>query len=227
MPDRGAMEPGAVSDVAFTSSGTKLVMPDAAWLQVTFEVDREAALAHMPCEIGRPIPPYGRLLVATSSVGSLAILSVGGRYRMMPRNVVVQSVSQGFDRVAGAFGNGASVGTVALKRSGPEVSASVSADGEELAAVLLPDLYAIEPTMLRWDSFVAMARADGQAVIGEVTPEHEVAAAFLSKQATITPGAGLARQHPWYRLRSLVVISACYAEGTLVFEEPLIQQTWS
>ena len=227
MPDRGAMQPGAVAEVAFAQGGARLVIPDAAWLQVTFEVEREAALANMPGEVGRPIPPYGRLLVATSPTGSLALLSVGGRYRMMPRNVVVQSVYQGLESVTGVFGNGATLGTVVLKRSGQDISASVSAGGEELAELSLPNLYAIEPSMLRWDAFVALARADGQAVIAEVTPEHEVAAAFLSKQASVTPGPSLAREHPWRRLRSLVVISACYAEGSLIFGEPLVQQTWS
>lgn len=228
MPDRGLMGPSAVEDVAFTSDGP-LVLESARWLQVTFEVDRQSALALLPSEVGRPIPPYGRLLVASSPAGDIALLSVGGRFRMMPRNVMVAAIAGAAIEgvVRGTFGSGTVQGTVSLSRSGGEVTATVGGAESSLVSVKLPDIFAIEPTMLRWDALVAFARVDGAAVIAEVTPAPELSAAFLSKGATIEVERSLPPANPWRALRSLGIISACYAEGTLTFGAPQVQQTWS
>lgn len=226
MPDRGLMEPSTVEDVSF-STAERLVLDRAEWLQVTFEVERKAALAQMPCEVGRPIPPYGRLLIARSPALNVAVLSVGGRYRMMPRNVVVSVVADDPVRAAGFFGSGTTPGTVAVSRSGQQMTASVSTPEQALVSVSFAEAYAIEPTMLRWDAFVALARADGNPVISELTPAHVVESAFLTKSANVTLDIGLPRTHLWSRLRSLGIVSACYAEGTLIFNGPADQQAWS
>jgi hypothetical protein len=224
MPDRGLLEVSAVEGVELDSTrGVSLT--GARWLQVTYEVNREAALAMMPADVGRPIPPYGRLLVGGSAAGNVAILSVGGRYRMMPRNVVVAAVADGpFEAVRGAFGSGSVTGAVSLEREGGAVTATVSGPDGPLASVTLPDIYAIEPTMLRWDAFVVLGRHDGTPSIAEVTPSHEVRAAFLSKGAVVEMERSLPRAHVWRRLANLNVVSACFAEGTLNFGEPVVSQ---
>ena len=110
MPDRGLRKPTDTADVSF-AMGQALVLESTRWLQITFELEKQAALEAMPCEVGRPIPPYGRLLIAEARGRRLALLSVGGRYQMMPRNVVVASVSDGFgEQLAATFGTGASPG---------------------------------------------------------------------------------------------------------------------
>ncbi len=223
MPDRGLLEAAAVGDAVFDADA-ELVLPDARWLQVTFEVARDAALSMMPPEAGKPVPPYGRLVVAVSAAGSLALLSVGGRYRMLPRNVLVAAVQNGAD-VAGTFG-AAAAGSVTLEKNGAAVSATVHSEDGLLAAVTLPSVYAIEPTMLRWDAFIAMGRMDGVAQIAEVTPAHELSTAFLSKDANLEMSRALPRDHAWRRLQPLNVISACYAEGALRMGGAVIQQTW-
>jgi hypothetical protein len=226
MPDRGLLLASTVEDVGF-GPDEPLVIAEAAWLQITFEVDREAALALMPEDVGRPIPPYGRLLVGTAPGMSFALLSVGGRYRMMPRNILVEGISDGgAARLGAAFGSGIREGRVTLTRDGAMVTANIANREGPLATVTLSDMYAIEPTMLRWDAFVAFARQDGAAVIAEVTPAHETPVAFLSKSARVEIDPGVARNSPWRRLRSLGVISACYVEGTLSFGGPAVQQTW-
>jgi len=224
MPDRGLLEPAMVEGVELDTSAA-LTLRVARWLQVTFEVEREAALALMPADVGRPIPPYARLLVAGSPGGNLALLSVGGRYRMMPRNVLAGAVADGrFEAVRGLFGSGCTAGAVTLERDGAAVAAEVSGPEGPLVSVRLPDIYAIEPTMLRWDAFVVLGRHDGTPSIAEVTPAHELSAAFLSKGASVEADRALPRTHPWRRLACLNVISACYAEGTLKFGEPVIAQ---
>jgi hypothetical protein len=208
--------------------GESLVLESARWLQITFEVEKQAALEAMPCEVGRPIPPYGRLLVAEARGRRLALLSVGGRYQMMPRNVVVASVSDGFgDELGATFGSGASSGTVSLEREAEVVRATVKVGEDVLATVTLPKIYAIEPSMLRWDGIVAMAREGGSPVIAELTPTATINAAFLSKGAELNTQAELSRGHQWRRLRSIGTISACYAEGTLDFGTPVIRQAWT
>ena len=221
MPDRGLLDLSTIGDAGFGTSD--LTIENARWLQVTFEVERQAALAHMPCDVGRPIPPYARLLVAASERSSFAILSVGGRFKMMPRNVVAATVAQGAG-VDGLFGEGAVSGSVELKREGQEISAEIGGPDGPLARVWLPAAYAIEPSMLRWDAFVALGRADGEAVLAEVTPSHTLQTAFLSKGADVTVEPSLPRTHPWRRLRSLGLVSACYAEGTLAFSAPVVQR---
>ena len=227
MPDRGLLLPASVGDATFDTEAT-LTLASARWLQVTFEVERSAALALMPEEVGRPIPPYGRVLVAESPSGNLAVLSVGGRYRMMPRNVVVAVVaSAGLERAArGLFGQGVTLGSVELNRSGADVIASVADAAGLLASAALPSVYAIEPTMLRWDALVAVARRDGVAVIAEVTPAPEITAAFLSKGAAVQTSPSLPAESVWRRLQSLGTVSACLAEGALVFGAPQVAQTW-
>ena len=223
MPDRGLLEAGQVDDVAF-GAPSGLTIANACWLQITFEVEKQAALESMPGDVGRPIPPYGRLLIAQSTHLSLAVLSVGGRYKMMPRSIVVATVVEGADD-AGLFGQGTAHGRVALERDGQDVTATLSGPEGPLARAALPSIYAIEPSMLRWDAFVALARADGEAVVAEITPAHTLETAFLSKGAALEVDPGLPRTHPWRRLRSLGIISACYAEGSLSFSEPVVQQT--
>ncbi len=226
MPDRGLLQPGAIGDATFDADSS-LVFEGARWLQITFEIDRAAALAAMPCEVGRPIPPYGRLLVVEAGEQRLALLSVGGRYRMMPRNVVVQVVGDGLlSPAAGTFGHGTVAGEVRIERSGAVVSAHVADASGPLASVTLPAIYAIEPGMLRWDGMVALGRDSGGTVIAELAPAAEITNAFLSKGAVVEMATSLPREHPWRRLRSLTTISACYAEGTFKFGAPAVQQTW-
>jgi hypothetical protein len=227
MPDRGLRKPTETADVSF-GTGRPLALESARWLQITFEVEKQSALEAMPCEVGRPIPPYARLLVAEAGGRRLALLSVGGRYQMMPRNVVVASVSDGFgEQLAATFGTGASPGSISLEREGEVVRATVNNDDGLLATVTLPKIYAIEPSMLRWDGIVAMAREDGSPVIAELAPTATIGAAFLSKGAELETPSGLARGHQWRRLRSIGTISACYAEGTLDFGAPAVRQAWT
>lgn len=225
MPDRGLLTPTALQHARLTAT-EPLVLQDARLLQVTFEVEREAALSHLPPATGRPIPPYGRLLVATAGGVALAVLSVGGRYRMMPRNVTVAAVQSGGLDASGLFGSGSMRGSVAIDRAGAVVEASVSGPEGLLALVSLPATYAVEPAMLRWDTYLALGRDDGRAVLAEVTQAHGTTDAFLSKNATLTAGPGLPGTHPWAALRSIGVISACYAEGTLRFGAPETQEAW-
>lgn len=223
MPDRGLLSNTSVEDVRLGES--PLVLTGASWLQVTFEVPREAALAFMPPEASRPIPPYARLLVVTCPERSLAVLSVGSRFRMLPRNAVAASVSQGEPAVEW-LGSGGVTGDISLIRDGARVEATVGVDGHLLARATLPAIYAIEPTMLRWDSMLVSGRDGGTPVLADVEVTPVLESAFLSKGATIAlQGADPAS--PWRRLRSVVTISACFAEGTMVLSEPAVQQTWS
>lgn len=227
MPDRGLRKASDTGHVSF-GSGQGLVLESARWLQITFEVEKQAALEALPCEVGRPIPPYARLLLAEAGGQRVALLSAGGRYQLMPRNVVVAAVSDGFGEELGeTFGSGAVLGTVSLERQGQTVRGTVKVGDADLATVTLPNIYAIEPSMLRWDGIVAMARRDGSPVIAELAPTATIATAYLSKGAELETPGELARGHQWRRLRSIGTISACYAEGTLDFGTPAIRQSWT
>ena len=209
-----------------------LVFERARWLQVTFEVARAAALRRLPPDVTRPIPCYGRLVVVDGSVGDgrvgLAALLAGGRFRLMPRNVLVEAVVDGAPvEISRLLGAGASEGTVRLERSGQRAAAEISRHDAPLATATLPGLYAIEPTMLRWDPWLGVGTRAGTTVISEsaVTPEFD--AAYLSKDATFDPHRALLPESPWRQFRNLTTISASYAEGTFTLRGPDVQQPWS
>lgn len=184
----------------------------------------------MPGDVSRPVPCYARLVVleaAQSPVGpfKLAALLVGGRYRLMPKNVLVDGIVDGaVEAVAAAFGGPFRVGSVALDRDGPRLSATVSAGGDVLATVVMPSLYAVEPSMLRWDAWLGYSSDDGVLNIVEWGPQPQAREAFLSKGATLETPAALPRSHLWRRFRSLNTISACYEEGDVALAAPTVQQ---
>ena len=228
MPDAGLLTRSALADPPGIPSEHALQLEDAQWVQVTFEVDQAAALAYMPAEVTRPIPCYARLLVAEGSTGrerlALAILGVGGRFRMMARNMHVDSLATG-GAAAGTLTSQHHRGAVTLTRTGLEIAAAVDSSSGGVANIRLPQMYEVEPSMLRWDPWLTIAATPaGAAAIAEVAVSAAVGRAYLSKAARVELNADLPRAHPWQQLRNLQTISACYAEGSLLFGPPVIQQ---
>lgn len=222
MPDRGLRSFEGLALPGLNTSATA-VLVHASWMQITFEVDRETALSYLPCAVSRPIPTYARFLFVTSTDMSLAIASVGGRYRMLPRNVVVSAVNPA-NLLAGTFGLGSEAGSARLTREGAHLDARASTEDTSFDATV-DDLYAIEPSMLRWDPYLVVGERDSGAELAEVTISAIPERAFLSKYVTMTPGQDAPKEHPWRRLRSLGLISACYVEGALTFSAPEPQES--
>jgi hypothetical protein len=230
MPDRGLLELSSVRTVALDpAAGTPWRMPNARYAQLTYEVDQAAALEAMPPDVGRPVPCYARLFVLDapeSPIGplKLALLFSGGRFRMLPRNVLVAGVVDGpVEAVSRTFGGPFGPGRVSLEREGQEARATVAAEGTAVATVRWPALHAIEPTMLRWDPWLAYALDDGKPQIVEFAPRPEPSAAFLSKGASLETPASLPRGHIWRRFRNLNTVSGAYLEGSLELGTPAVQ----
>lgn len=229
MPDRGLLDLNSVEPAELALEPEALVFEHARWLQVTFEVARVAALRCLPPDVTRPIPCYGRIIVVDGEVGgsrvALAALLAGGRFRMMPRNVLVEVVVDGpAAAVRRLLGAGVSEGRVRLERSGQRAAGEVSRGGAAVAMATLPALYVIEPAMLRWDPWLGLGNRDGVTVISESIPAPEIEAAYLSKNAASEPSAELPPDSPWRQLRNLTTVSACYAEGTFALRGPDVQQ---
>lgn len=214
MPDRGLRTIEGLAPPEF-AAGPLVV--EGRWAQLTFEVDRDAALRWMPVEVTRPIPCYGRLLVVAgeSEQGPVAFaaLAIGGRFRMMPRNVLVEAVTGAgwLPALAGPL----RPGEVAMAEEGRDTVVRVTREGQELVEARLPEPYAIDPAMLRWDGWVVYAPEGGKTVLAEAPVEVRATTAKLSKGAVMTPAAGLDRSDPWRQLRTLLPISACIVEGRL------------
>jgi hypothetical protein len=231
MPDRGLLEPGAIVTAALVGPHpAPWTLTGARWAQVTFEVEREAAMARIPGDVSRPVPCYARLFLvdaADSPAGPLrmAALMLGGRFRMLPKNVLVDAVVDGpAAAAAGAFGAPFRAGAVTLTRDGARLEAVVADESGELARVTLPALYAVDAAMLRWDAWLGYVDHDGAPGIVEYGPQPEPREAFLSKGATVETPAALPRGHAWRALKSIGTITACYEEGTLTLSEPVFQQ---
>jgi hypothetical protein len=216
MPDRGLRTIDGLAPAAFEAGPLELA--SARWLQATFEVDRDAALHWMPTDVTRPIPCYARLLVVEgeTSAGRLrfAALGVGGRFRMMPRNALVEAIVDGSTGVP-ALSGPTRPGQVAIARDGTDVIARVASAEGLLADLRLPAPYAIDPALLRWDGWVVFAPGGDGTVLAEAPVVVDASAAWLSKGASVAPGQGLERSSPWWQLRSLLPISACVVEGRL------------
>ncbi len=225
MPDTGTLDRTTVVAGNVPEKPEPIVLEDARWLQITFEVPRRAALEALPADVSRPIPCYGRLLIAAGHLdrepASFAALAVGGRFMLMPRNVLAAGVAS-VDRIAGTFSNGMQAGATSIEREGQRITGTVSSAMGELATAVLPAAYAIEPSMLRWDPWLAIANHDGEPVLTEILVTPEIELAMLSKGAALQPTDVVPRNHPFRALRNLLTISSCYAEGTLTFSEPRI-----
>lgn len=231
MPDRGLLDATTIAATALQpTAAAPWVLGNARWAQITFEVNQQAALATIPGDAARPIPTYARLFVVdagTSPVGplKLAALMVGSRYKMFPRNVLVDAIVDGpVAEVAATFGAPLRAGAVSIERDGARLVANVGDSDGPLATVTLPDMYAIDPGMLRWDAWLGFADQDGKTSLVEYGPQHRDAEAWLSKGATIEMSAGLPRTHRWRTFRNLLTISACYLEGELEIGAPVVQQ---
>lgn len=231
MPDFGLLER---SDIIGVPLGGEAPAPwrlaGARVAQLTFEVEKKEVLATLPPEVSRPTPCYARLFVLEAAEGpfgpfSMAALLIGGRYAMTPRNVVVQNVVYGpSEAVVDAFGGPVVAGWVSLERTGLDVRAAVSVNDEEVASLVLPELHAIDPAMLRWDGWLGYAAGDGAPELIAYGPETEIREAFLSKRGLLETPTELPRGHAWRRFRNLNTISACYVEGTVTLGAPQVQQ---
>jgi hypothetical protein len=231
MPDRGTLDLMTVAARPLHAArDASWRLQGARWAQVTFEVDQAAALSRLPMDAGRPVPAYARLLVleATASAAGpfcVAALAVGGRYRLLPRNISADIVVDGaVEAIAGAIGGPCRAGQVSLVREGSRVTATVSdAEAGELATLTLPELRAIDPGMLRWDAWLTFVDRDGVTVLAEFAPAARPTEAFLSKGATVEAGASLPRRHLWRQFRNLQTVSACYCEGDFDLPAPEVQ----
>jgi hypothetical protein len=232
MPDRGILERERIvaGPAGPHEEGATWALDGVRIAQITFEVNREAALSCMPCDVSRPVPCYARLTIieAGGSPGGpfrLAALSVGGRYRMMPRNMLVEGIVDGdVAAMSAAFGGRFRKGAVTLDRRQSRVEASVTGDEGQLARIALPELRAVDPAMLRWDPWLGFADLDGAIQLVEYGPRPAATEAFLSKGATIDTPGGLPRSHDWRRLRNLNTITSCYLEGGAEMALPQVQQ---
>jgi hypothetical protein len=231
VPDKGLLDPSTVT--AGILRGTHPAPWDVAHAsicQITFEVEREAALSFLPGEVSRPVPCYARLFVLDAEDGpagalKLAALMVGGRYRMLPRNVLAAGVVDGpANAVAAAFGAPFATGRISVERAGSTLTAEVREAGELVATVVLPDLRAVDPAMLRWDPWLGFAGPGDNIDLVEYSPRPQLTGAFLSKGATLDTPSSLSHDYVWRRLRNLNTISACYAEGSLTLTAPEPQE---
>lgn len=232
MPDRGLLEATTIEAPALGGPHpAPWTLPGARWAQLTYEVNQQAALGRMPADVARPVPCYARLIILEapeSPAGpfKLAALFAGGRYRMMPKNMLVDAIVDGpADALAGAFGAPYRPGRIQAERDGERYTASVADGSGELARLMLPHLLAIDPAMLRWDPWLGFTANDGTLQIVEYGPRVEPSEAFLTKGATLETPPALQRNHLWRTFRNLNTITASYSEGAFTLTAPEVQQT--
>jgi len=209
-------------------------LPGAEVVQVTFEVDVDAALELLPEQLARPVPPYARVLIARyaeSPIGpySEALLLLAARFAMQPKNYVVTAVvtsEAAREAYAGIWNMPVAAGSVELHRAraatgGEDISATVAA-ASPLTSVFLPAAYAVEPGMIRYDPLLSVRVRDGEAEVIQFSDAPTVHEARLAKGASVTCLTD-AWAAPWFRLRSLNMISATFAVADMELTEPAVQ----
>ena len=223
MPDQGLLQRDATGLPHAATEHLAWTLTPARLVQVTFEVSKAAALRFLPTETTRPVPCYARIIVIEaghSPAGPFrhAGLFLGGRYQMLPKNVLVDGIVDGpIDGLAPALGGPIRPGRIAITRNSDGVHVTVEGEEGELARVALPAPYAVEPSMLRWDPWLGHVASDGAAALREVLLRVEATDAFLAKGATVEMAASLPPGHPWRALRNLKTITACLVEASLTF----------
>ena len=205
-------------------------------VQVTFEVDLDATRELLPEQLSRPVPPYGRIVVARypeSPLGpySEALLLLAARFNMLPKNYVVAAVvtsEAARDAYAGLWSLPVAVGEIALRREhtaggGEDITAEIAA-GTPLATLHLPNAYAVEPGMIRYDPLLSVRVPGGdEAEVFQFSGAPAIHEARLAKGATVTCRTDTWTD-PWFRLRSLNMISATFAVADMELIEPAVQQ---
>lgn len=225
MPDQGLLERDATGLPASTPVPLPWTLPGARIIQVAYEVAKASAVRLLPTETTRPIPCYARIIVVEASEGPAgafrqAGIFLGGRYQMLPKNVLVERIVDGpLDALAGGLGGPARPGGIDITVGAHEIAVSISGEEGTLARVVLPAPYAVEPSMLRWDPWLGYFASGSEATLRELQLRVEASQAFLAKGASVEMSPSLPRDHPWRALRNLKTISACMVEGTLTFAE--------
>jgi hypothetical protein len=234
MPEFGTLAgPEVNAPVADGKHPAPWELRDARIAQITFELPKASALAHLPPDMSRPLPAYGRLIIVAapdSPAGALTIaaLCVSGRYAMMPRNVAVQVVVDGpADMVAGTFGGPVVEGSVRLDVDDSGVTGEVVSGDTAATRLHFPTPHPVDPAMLRWDQWVTYRAAGDRIELIGFAFEVAASSAALSKGATVETDAGRGRSDVWRRLASRKVISACYVEGTVTLGEVSTHQALS
>ncbi|MCZ2109352.1 MAG: hypothetical protein LC118_07280 [Dehalococcoidia bacterium] len=231
MPDRGRLDPSGITagPLLRGEQAAPWVLRGARWAQVTFEADQAEVLAVLPEDLNRPVPAYARVVVLdapTSPAGPLkmAALLAGGRYRLLPRNVLAEAVVDGPVReVAGAFGAPFVPGSVEA-HFGAEGHAASIAVGEVKLAINLAGLRAVEPALLRWDPWLGFAGPGDNRDLIEYQFEPTISQAWLSGLTKLDMTDGSETGSPWARLQSVNQISSCICEGTLTLTVPEVLQ---
>ncbi len=199
MPDRGRLESSRVGSL----ESVRGTWSEACWLQLTFEVPREAALTWLPNEATRPIPGYARIFVlapasGTGDGGGIAALLAGGRLRDRPVNALVAS-ALGVSLVAGAG----------------EVIASAREGALPFLQVRLEALSPVDPKLLHWDPWLVSAiDQGGDERLVELKAGADIRGAWRSRTARVELGTQLSPESPWRELRNSNTISACYCTGS-------------
>jgi hypothetical protein len=209
-------------------------LPAAEVMQVTFEVDLDAALELLPEQLTRPVPPYARVIVARypeSPVGpySEALLLLAARFAMLPKNYVVTAVvstDAARDAYRDIWSLPVTTGSVDLQRGqtveGSENLRAAIATNTPLATLDLPDAYAVEPGMIRYDPLLSVRVRQGEGEVIQFSGAPSVHEARLAKGATTTCLTD-AWTDPWFRLRSLNMISASFAIADMELTAPAVQ----
>lgn len=156
-------------------------LPGAETLQVSYEVDEDAALAITPPALHPSIPPYATFSVCRfpeSPVGpfNLAMVRLIVRAGIRPRGLLIGAFtdsSAAADQLSAGWGYRVSVADVAFSRRHNRIQGTVAIDGTTVMAARLEDPEPVAGGDIElFDSLHLANMADGEAQIIQVDPTY-------------------------------------------------------
>lgn len=231
MPQFGRLTAAsAISPAASAASNLPWKVPGATAQMVTFEVDVQATLDHLPDILSRPAPPYVRLMLVdypASPIGAYreAMLLISCRYMMLPRQYVAASIvtsEAARDATQANWNYQSEVGQIEMTREGSRFTATVKAPNGLTISVDSQDAQETGNAVIRYDPIVVVRAGDeggspGLAAIwADPDAVHE---AWLARDTTVSYSGG-DRQGPWWKLRSLNPITSTIAVQDMEIGEP-------
>ena len=187
---------------------------EARWVQLTFEVPREAALSWLPADVTRPVPCYARVFVlkatgAPADGSGMAALLVGARVHSRAVNALAATVGTYASR-----GDANPNSVISIAVDGNSAAATVVVGTSPFLHLRLGSVAPVDPRLLHWDPWLVSAgNGTNDARLTEVRVDADVRAAWRSKTASLEFGSDVSPASPWRELRNVNAVSACYCEG--------------
>ncbi len=202
-------------------------LPGARLLKVTYETEKEVPLRWLPPSLGRPIPPYAHIVVASfpeTPVGpfSLAVQTIGCRARFLVRAYSLQAVTDSpvaLMALREVWGFPCLLGRIAIAEKEGEVEAQVEVGGRTVCVAALLAGAPIDVEVVRFDPYLNLRLLppvqEGQPPphisLAQIDPHYQFHRALRGRAEVRFPKPS--EGAPWHLVPFLAPVVAVWTEA--------------